>query len=338
VGCAALVLVGATSALGAADTPKVIPGATYTAEGTELVVDASGTRVRVLALPVHAACKGAAPESQGDDGAAGLGLFTIDADGRFTNVDAGSVPVATQPLIRGRFAGRTVHGTVVVPAFTEQGVDCKRVTGTWRATRVLGTGDTTRAGARYARDDFSNWSSGFEVYNEAVSYAEYLTDGGFRIGVRQPSATASLRAEPVSATVDATVTTGYTTGSGGDGAGLACLGTGPTTYVAGYVSLDGTAHLLRYVEGQEVERAPDAPLPAGLLKPGDQARNEVRLVCTTSSGNPDRTDVALSLNGTEVASAQASAGGAGQVGLFANSATGGTEFTFSEFSVRKPNR
>jgi hypothetical protein len=71
VRCAALVLVGATSAVGAADTPKVIPGATYTAEGTELVVDASGTRVHVLALPVHAACKGAAPESQGDDGAAG---------------------------------------------------------------------------------------------------------------------------------------------------------------------------------------------------------------------------------------------------------------------------
>ena len=137
VGCVALVLVGATSAVGAADrpdTPKVIPGATYAAEGTELVVDASGTRVRVQALPVHAACKGAAPENEGDDGAAGLGLFTIDADGRFTNVDAGSAPGATQPLIRGRFAGRTVRGTVVVPAFTDQGFDCKRVSGTWRAT------------------------------------------------------------------------------------------------------------------------------------------------------------------------------------------------------------
>ena len=171
-----------------------------------------------------------------------------------------------------------------------------------------------------------------------MSYAEYLTDGGFRIGrAAALGEHASLRAEPVSATVDATVTTGFTTGSGGDGAGLACLGTGPTTYVAGYVSLDGTAHLLRYVEGQEVERAPDAPVPAGLLRTGDRARNEVRLVCTTSSGNPDRTDVALSLNGTEVASAQASAGGAGQVGVFANSTTGGTEFMFSDFSVRKPN-
>ena len=92
--------------------------------------------------------QGASPENQGDDGATGLGLFSIDADGRFTNVDAGSAPGATQPLIRGRFAGRTVRGTIVVPAFTDQGFDCKRVARTWRANRVPGTGDTTRAGAR----------------------------------------------------------------------------------------------------------------------------------------------------------------------------------------------
>jgi hypothetical protein len=337
VGCAALVALSTSMVVaGAAGDPKAIPGATYVAKGTKLVVDATGTEVRVYALPVHAQCKGGnAPENEGFYGTSGLGPFGIGNDGTFSNLEPGEKAGPTQSVIKGRFAGAIVSGTVVEPAFQDKGFDCAKFSGSWKAGRLAGTGDTTKPGATYAKDDFSKPTSGFDVYNETASYAEYLPDRRFRIGMREASAAASLRKRPVTATADITVTTGFTSGSGLDGAGLACLGTGRASYIAGYVSLDGNAHLLRYGDGQVLESAPDRPLPAGLLKTGDQAQNQVRLVCTTSSSNPDRTDVFLSLNGREVSNAEAATGGAGQVGVFVNSNTGATEFTFSDFVVRK---
>ncbi|MDQ1430246.1 MAG: hypothetical protein QOF40_848 [Actinomycetota bacterium] len=326
--------VGAGTA-GAASAPNAVPGASYEAKGTKLVVDAAGTSVTVQQLPVHAACKGAAPSNEGDYGSSGLGPFRIAANGTFTNIANGAKPSATQTVIKGKFAGARVTGTVVEPAFNDKGFDCAKFSGPWSATRVAGTGDTTKPGATYATDDFSKSDSGFDAFNQTGSYAEYLPDGRFRIGTRQSAASASFRAQPTTATADIAVTTGFTTGSGGDGAGLACAATNPTTYVAGYVALDGQAHVVRFTNGHVVESAPVTDLPAGLLVSGAQAQNQLRLVCRpgTTTGT---TNVTLSLNGTKVADAKASTGGAGRVGLFVNGDSGTSEFTFSRFSVKKP--
>ncbi len=336
LGAVALASVSASSGIAtAASTPKVIPGATYQAKGTKVVVDATGTEVRVLALPVHAQCKGDAPENEGDYGSTGLGPFGIGKDGSFSNLEPGQQAGSAQAVIKGRFAGATVSGSVVEPAFTDKGFDSAKFSGTWHATRVKGTGDDTKAGAVYAKDDFSKPKSGFEVYNESGAYAEYLPDSRFRIGTRQPTGATSLRTEPTTATADISVTTGFTSGSDGDGAGLACLGSDATTFIAGYVSLDGYAYLVHYAAGDVAESATPKALPAGLLRAGDQAQNEVRLVCEPST-DAAHTNLYLYVNGTEVSNAEAGAGGAGQVGLFVASNSGTSEFTFSDFSVRKP--
>lgn len=337
IGSVALVVAGTPTAAGAASAPKAVPGATYQGAGTELTVDASGTTVRVLALPVHAKCKGKAPTNEGDYSPSGLGPFTIAADGTFTNVAKGDEPGATQSVIKGRFAGAKVSGTIVEPAFEDKGFDCARYRGAWKASRVKGSGDTTAPGAAYAKDDFSDAKSGFDTFNESGAYAEYLSDSRFRIGTRVPTAVASLRAQPTTAAADAAVTTGYTAGAAGDGAGLACLGSDATTFLAGYVSVDGYAYLVHYSGGDVVESREAQALPAGLLRTGPQSQNDVRLVCTPSP-NADHTNLSLSLNGTEVSNAEASIGGTGRVGVFVASSSGTSEFTFSDFVVRKPKQ
>jgi len=337
-GVLALALViGLSHAAAAAASPKAVPGATYVGKGAVLEVDAAAGSVRIRKLPIHADCR-KAPANQGDYGSTGIGPFAIAKDGTFTNVASGTRARSDQTVIEGRFAGRTVTGTIVEPALRDdaKGFDCKRFSGTWKATRKPGTGDDSKPGATYATDDFSKVSSGFDAYNEAAVYAEYLPDARFRIGFRSPSSAASLRKTPETATADIQVTTGYTRGSGLDGAGLACLGTDALSYIAGYVDVDGTAHLSRYSAGEQIERADPVAVPAGLLKTGDQAQNEVRLVCTPDAENPAHTDATLFLNGRQVLSAIASAGGTGQVGVFANSSSGDGEFTFAAFSVKKP--
>ena len=92
---------------------------------------------------------------------------------------------------------------------------------------------------------------------------------------------------------------------------------------------------MRYAAGDVAESATPKALPEGLLRAGDQAQNEVRLVCEPSTDSA-HTNLYLYLNGTEVSNAEAGAGGAGQVGLFVASNSGTSEFTFSDFSVRKP--
>jgi hypothetical protein len=340
VGSVALVVAGAVGTAGganAASASGAIPGATYVGKGAQLTVDVTGTSVTIQKLPIDADCT-KAPANLGDYGSTGLGPFTIGKDGSFTNVARGSKPGPGQTVVKGRFAGGSAKGTVVAAALKDatKGFDCKRYSGSWAASRKPGTGDTTKPGATYATDDFSKATSGFDTFNEDAVYAEYLPDHRFRIGFRSAASASSLRDTPETATADITVTTGFTKGSGLDGAGLACQGTDALSYIAGYVALDGTAHLARYVNGQQVERADPVPVPTDLLKTGDQAQNEVRLVCTPSTDNPDHTDATLSLNGKKVLGAVASAGGPGKVGVYANSSTGDSEFTFSDFSVRKP--
>ena len=140
-GLVALACLGATfggAPASLAATTIVVPGATYQGKGTELVVDADGTSVTVMKLPVHAACKGTAPSNEGDYGPSGLGPFTIAANGTFTNIAKGSKPGATQSVIKGKFAAAKVVGTVVEPAFQDKGLDCAKFRGSWSAKRVAG--------------------------------------------------------------------------------------------------------------------------------------------------------------------------------------------------------
>jgi hypothetical protein len=325
----------AVAPAGAADSKQAVPGATYASKDTKLSVDAAGAHVQVLALPVHASCKGDAPENEGDYGPTGLGPFTIASDGTFTNVAEGTKPGATQTLITGKFTGTKVTGTVVVPAFEDKGFDCAKFRGSWSASRVKGTGDSTKPGSTYASDDFSKAKSGFDTFNAPEAYAEYLPDSRFRMGTRQPTAVGSLRKRPTTGTADVSVTTGFTAGAEGDGAGVACLGTDDSTFLAGYVSVDGYAYLVNYSGGNVVESRDPQVVPAGLLRTGDQAQNDLRLVCEPSS-DPDHTTLSLSLNGTEVSNGEASVGGTGQVGVFVASSSGTSEFTFSDFVVKKP--
>lgn len=333
----AAVSVGFASPAGAASSPKAIPGASYQGKGTELAVDAAGKLVTVQQLPVKPVCKGSAPSNEGDYGSSGLGPFTIAADGSFTNIPKGQKPGKTQTVVKGRFSGAKVSGTVVESAFKDEakGFDCKAFSGSWSATRVAGTGDTTKPGAAYAKDDFSNAKSGFEVFNEQESYAEYLSDGRFRIGTRAPVAVTSLRAQPSVGSADVSVTTGTVMASGVDGAGLVCDATDNTAYLAGFVSQDGSAFLSRYANGTQVERADPASLPAGLLKSGEGASNTVRLVCEPGSAS-GTTEATLYLNGTKVASASSRSVNAGKVGVLVNSNSGASQFTFDDFVVKKP--
>jgi hypothetical protein len=343
VGSVALALAGAVgvAAGGAAGasgaSPPAIPGATYEGKETKLVVDALGKSATVPALPVHAKCKnGHAPSNEGQYGAVGLGPFPILKDGTFTNIRPGTKPAAGQTVIKAKFMGAKVSGTVIEPPLKDpsKGFDCERFEGSWTATRVPGTGDTTKPGATYATDDFAKATSGFDTFNEEAGYAEYLHDKRFRIGTRSQTALASLRKEPETATADISVTTGYTSGSGADGAGLACLGTGARDYIAAFVSVDGQAHLVRYYNGSIVESIDPKPIPSGLLKTGPQAQNQIRLVCVEQT--EATTQVDLSLNGTKVAGAIATVAGTGKTGVFVSSSSGNSEFTFSHFSVRKP--
>ena len=101
------------------------------------------------------------------------------------------------------------------------------------------------------------------------------------------------------------------------------------------MSVDGYAYLVRYSQGEVVESSDPKPVPEGLLHTGEQAQNDLRLVCEPSP-NAGRMNLHLLLDGTEVTNAESTGTGAGHVGLFVASNSGTSEFTFSDFVVRKP--
>lgn len=339
VACLAAVGVpsAAPSAAGAATTPSVraIPSAEYEAGDTLLRVDPTGRTVRVLQLPWGGTCTGPVPTNMSDYGPTGLGPFRIAANGSFAT-DTSGPNAAALTVVRGRFAKTRVSGSVSIPAFRDEakGFDCAAYKGQWKATRTPGTGDTTKPGATYADDDFSDSTSGFSTYNLAAAYAEYLPDARFRIGMRSPGLAASLRATPVTATVAVSVKSLTVAATGIDGAGLVCEGTGPTTFISGFVSQTGTAFISRYVRGIEVESPSATPIPKDLLKTGEGVRNDLGLICVPGSVE-GTTSVTLTLNGTKVAQGTVRSLVPGTVGVIVNGASGTTQFVFDDFRAKK---
>jgi len=325
---------GVAVAASSASTGKVIPGAAYSADETLLTVDVAGKTVTIQQLPAHAQCTGGSSAGEGDYGEPGLGPFTIAADGTFTNVAKGAKPGATQGVIKGRFTGATVTGTILEPAFSDKGTKCEKYSGKWSATRQAGTGDDAAVGDTYATDDFSDPASGFDTYNEDAAYAEYLTDGRYRIGLRAPALAAALRAEPVTASADVSVDAAAVSATGADRAGLACDATAATSYIVGWVTQDGKAYISRYVDGNAKEISKGFPLPSGLLKTGEGAMNKLRLTCVPGPRS-DTTSVKLYLNGKQVARGVPSALAAGTTGVMVTSTTGTPQFAFYDFAVKK---
>lgn len=335
-GACALVLGlgGVAFAAPGASTSKVVPGAAYSADETLLTVDVAGKTVTIQQLPVHATCTGNAFTNEGDYGEPGLGPFTIAADGTFTNIAKGAKPDASQAVIKGRFTGTTVTGTIVDPAFSDKGTECAKFSGKWSATRQPGTGDDAAVGATYATDNFSDPASGFDTYNEQAAYAEYLTDGRYRIGLRSPVLAAALRAEPVTASADVTVDVAAVSATGDDGAGLACDATDATSYIVGWVTQDGKAYISRYVDGDAKEISKAFRVPSGLLKTGEGAMNKLGLTCVPGPRS-NTTSVKLYLNGKQVARGVPSALTAGTTGVLVTSGSGTPQYAFYDFVVKK---
>ncbi len=116
----------------AAVARNATPG-TYSGKKTEITVD-STSHVLVMRLPVHAKCKGGRrPSNEGDYRPSGLGPFTVESDGSFTNVEPGTQPLPSQTVIKGKIVGTKASGTVVEPAFQDKGFDCARFKAKWTA-------------------------------------------------------------------------------------------------------------------------------------------------------------------------------------------------------------
>lgn len=319
----------------AAASASPLPGAEYRGKGTALAITDAGNAVTISELPVRQPCKGRTPTNARDYGDPGLGPFTIEADGSFSNGGETSKIKGT-PIIKGRFRAKKVTGTIKEFAFKDsaKGFDCSKWSGAFSAKLVKGTGQ--RPGAVLATDDFSDPTSGFEVYNETDIYAEYLPDARFRAGVRAPASAIALRAEPgdlASVEVEAdTLTFGSEPTSS---VGLVCQAIpAARDFTVGFVNSDSTAQIYRYQGGEIVQESTAGTLAAGVWKTGTGAKNTLDLVCRVMSGGG--TEVVLEVNGSEAASMTSASARPGQTGVMVSGSSVATEYNFTRFEVRVP--
>jgi hypothetical protein len=334
-GVASCVLVATVAwASPAAAAVKVPADGTYRGKGTEIVTSPDGSAVTIKRVPVRIKCKGTTPSNLGED----LGPFPIKRDGSFTNgvnrTEGGSGNIA----LSGKFSsdGTKVAGRVAEADFVdkEKDFDCPSYKGTFSAKLVKGTG--LRPGQVLARDRFSDSKSGFETFNSANSFGEYLKDGRYRLGLRAPGAAFALRAKPVVPLVDVKATVRWYGNDEQDGAGLVCQGDGGS-FSVGFVRGNGQVELKRYVNGNVFESAPPATAPAGLLKAGKGEANKLELICAPESSE-QATELTFSVNGTVVHRAKTSASAAGKTGFFVDDQAGGTDFNFQDYVASVPKR
>ncbi len=318
-------------AASAGDGPPVLPEAQYRGKGTELSITPTGTHVLFFALPIDQQCKGPTPTNLGDFEPIGLGPFEIKADGSFSNADA-DFDGGTR--VKGRFKGKKVTGTVVADAFKDpaKDFDCQKFSGKFSAKLVKGTG--LEPGKVLARDDFSDPDSGFEVFNTPNGFGEYLDDGRYRIGLRGPALVAGLRDQPDDlSTVEVEADILTFGGEPTDEVGLACQAIDAVTFIVGLVQQSGAARLLRYEDGEIVEQTESVQLPDGLVKSGQGAANELRLVCRASGGE---TEIELWVNGEKATSAISASLNRGRTGITAAGSGNGTDYNMTRYVVRIP--
>ena len=325
-------LAGAVFAIpaSAAKGPPVLPEAVYKGKGTKLQISSDGGSVTVFALPEHNKCKGKTPTNLGDYAPTGLGPFPIAANGSFSNRSTSSDAFS----LKGRFKGTAVSGTLRSSGFkdTAKGFDCADFSGAFSANLVKGTG--LKPGKVLARDDFSNPKSGFDVFNTTNGFSEYLKDKRFRVGLRGNAGVTALRAKPANlATAEVDVTVFTFGGEPGDEVGLVCQAIDPQNFLAGYVTQNGTVRFARYVAGARAEASTPASLPAGTVKTGQGARNDLRLVCAPQSDGATRVD--LFVNGSsKFATSSKTLKGATGISVFGNG--NGTDYNFTNYVVRVP--
>lgn len=305
------------------------------AGGTQIVTSSDGGSVTLDKVPIKVKCKGITPTNLGEE----LGPFPIERNGTFTNgvkkVKAGSGNVA----LAGKFSsdGKKVSGTVEEAAFKDEAkdFDCPRFKGTFSAKLVKGTGLVP--GKVLAKDDFSDAKSGFAVFNEQNSFAEYLKDGRYRLGLRGPGAVFAFRDQPEASIIDVRATVRWYGNDELDAAGLVCQGTDGSTFSVAFVRGNGQVELKRYVAGQIFESAKPVAAPSGLLKSGKGEANDLELRCL-----PDATDqstaLTFSVNGKVVGRARTSAVTTGKTGFFVEDQAGGTDFNFDDYLASVPKR
>lgn len=191
------------------------------------------------------------------------------------------------------------------------------------------------SGEVLVRDDFSDATSGFQVFNAANNYAEYLPDGRFRLGLRAPGSTKSLREEPQGDVVEVSSTVRSARKVKTDAFGLVCDASSDSFFWAGLIRMDGKALIAHFNFEQVDESGALVTFPARLLKKGKRAANEITLKCIPDP-NISLTYLELSLNGTVVATLQALGEPTGKTGVFIAAEKAGTQFLFEDFQVLTP--
>ena len=309
----------------------LVPGAKYEGEGASLRIGGDGATVEVTQLPVDLRCTGVTPTNAGE-----MGGFPIDvaADGTFRSGGA-----AAPREITGRFSadGKKVTGTIREAAFVDpaKDMDCKAYSGKWSAKLVKGS--VVPAGKKIARDDFSDPTSGFDVYNGANGYAEYLSDGRLRLGLRSAGTAASLRATPLLADADVQVDTVVYSADPNDAAGVVCRATDATSFLAGFLQADGTAFAVQLQNGAVVQRSSVVTVPPDVYR-GPRERTTLRLVCSSDPEGGRYGRLSFRVNGSEVVTLTTDPPVEGATGVVASGTAGATDISFLDFSVRTPPR
>lgn len=324
------VVVSGATALGAGasvGTPRgVNPGAQYEGKGVALVVGPDGESVTIEELPVELDCTGTAPTNAGEIG--------IDLPLKGRTFSSGSKQ--SDRYIAGKFSanGKKVTGEVRETAFEDpaKGFDCKAFSGKWSAKLVKGTG--TAAGTVLARDDFSDPTSGFEEYNTANGYAEYLDDDRFRVGLRGAGTLVALRAEPEAQDVVVESDAVIFSKDPSDAAGLVCRATASDTYVGAFLQANGNAIIAVFRYGAVVEPSRQVQVPGFDATPSAQHR--LRLSCGSETVGGRFAQLAFSVDGEEVLTLTHDPGVVGATGVAAAGSSGATEVVYSDFVVRTP--
>lgn len=329
LGAVTLLVVGSAGvAIGASvlGARGVHPGAQYEGNGVALSVGPDGTSVTIEELPIDLDCASSVPSNAGEIG------IDLPLDGRrFSSGSKGS-----DRYIAGSFSanGKKVTGEVRERAFADpaKGFDCKAFRGTWSAKLVKGTG--TAAGTVLARDDFSDPTSGFEEFNTATSYAEYLDDDRFRLGLRQAGSFVSLRAEPEAQDVVVEAEAVIFSKDPSDAAGLVCRATASDTYVGGFLQANGNAILAVFRDGAVVEPSRQVQVPG--FDPTPSAQHDLRLACASETVGGRSAQLSFSVDGEEVLTLSHDPGVVGSTGVAAAGSSGATEVLYSDFVVRSP--
>ncbi len=188
-------------------------------------------------------------------------------------------------------------------------------------------GQPTSEGVLF-QDDFSNTFSGWDKVDTSDSITDY-NDGVYRIWVNETRT--DIWANPGKNFTDSITEVEATKVGGPDdnNFGLICRYQDNVNFYFFYISSDGFYAIGKVVDGDQSMIGQDEMLPDDTIKLGD-ATNQMRADCI---GN----ELALHVNGREIARVQDATFSSGDVGLLAGTFDiPGTDIHFDNFVVREP--